>query len=1089
MGLIPQLRLPLLATGGIAVALAVLRGVAPSTAHAERAVGSETIEITEATNIAVCVSPDRRRLVLGMHGALWGLPIQGGRAVPLTAPLLDPARPDWAPRGGRVAFEAYSGGGFHIWTMRSDGSDVRQLTFGHGDDREPRFSPDGTEIAFSSDRGFDGRYDVWTADVATGALTRMTSGPEDNYEPAWSPDGSEIAYVSGIGWYGSSIHALSRSGGSGHMIARAPPTVRLDSPSWSPDGRSVAYVQSQGNESRLVISGRVLGARDDVFPFPATWLNEHEVLYTANGAICISDLDSGATHDVPFVAAISLHRPPYARKHYEFDDGPRPVKGIVSPSLSPDGRHIVFEALNQLWLLDLRSGNPRRLTGDGYYKEDPAWSPDGRRIAYSSDQGGVESIHILDLARGTDRRLTASADSAEVGAAWAPDGKAIAYQDQTGATYVADVSTGTARQVIPTQFEPSKASWSASGRAISIAVLTPYTRRFREGTNQILTVDLATGANTRAAPAPYKSISTRGEDGPVYSPDGKQMAFVMDGTLWLRRVDASGVPVGAARQVTREASDCPTWSGDSQRILYLSNGVLRIVDVQNARIQTVPLSLTWHPDRPTSEVLIHAGRMWDGCGATERTDVDILIVGDRIRSIRPHDANAAASRNALYTRFIDASALTVIPGLWESHTHHWISGRYYGDRLGRLWLAYGVTSLHSQGDPAYRAIEARESFASAARMGPRFFATGEPLDGERIYYGFMRPTTSAGQMALELSRARALGYDSLKTYVRLPLELQRTAMEFAHRNMGVPATSHALLPGMSFGMDGMTHIAATSRYGFRYTRSPAGVSYQATTTLLGTSGMFAISTPFSSCALYADDPAMVDDRRLRALNPAWEQRALEEKRNRIVDANEDMLLDELRKEEVVVRSVLRSGGKILAGSDSPLDNVATSLHLNLRAQVKYGLQPWEALQTATKLPAIAFGVEQDLGTIEPGKLADLTFLSGDPLQDIRAAASVEDVMVNGRFYGMQELLARFERRGLFPEGTHHALESSLEGGHPPRAVGLESQRLSLTLATTMRFPAAALVLLGPECFGATSRLLESNSLRAAAARSRDGRLR
>jgi imidazolonepropionase-like amidohydrolase len=119
-------------------------------------------------------------------------------------------------------------------------------------------------------------------------------------------------------------------------------------------------------------------------------------------------------------------------------------------------------------------------------------------------------------------------------------------------------------------------------------------------------------------------------------------------------------------------------------------------------------------------------------------------------------------------------------------------------------------------------------------------------------------------------------------------------------------------------------------------------------------------------------------------------------------------MESLRKEEDTVAAILRGGGTILAGTDSPLDNIATALHLNLRAQVKFGLAPWQALQTATLLPAKAFGVEQELGTIESGKLADLVLVSGDPLRDIKDAANVQWVMKNGRLYSVSELVAPFE---------------------------------------------------------------------------------
>ena len=248
----------------------------------------------------------------------------------------------------------------------------------------------------------------------------------------------------------------------------------------------------------------------------------------------------------------------------------------MSPALSPNGKQVVFEALNQLWLMDI-GGKPRQLTNDKYYKEDPAWSPDGRSIAYSSDKAGTEDLYVMDVAAGSEKRVTAFANSAEVAAAWSPDGKMLAYQDQAGATYTLNLASGARKRVAAALFAPSKPSWSADGKTIAIGALKPYTRRFREGTSQILTVDLATGRQTFTEPAPFQSLSTRGEDGPLYSPDGKSVAFVMDSLLWIRPVDANGVPTGLARQVNHEVTDAPTWSGDSKQLLYLSNGKLRII--------------------------------------------------------------------------------------------------------------------------------------------------------------------------------------------------------------------------------------------------------------------------------------------------------------------------------------------------------------------------------------------------------------------------------------------------------------------------------------------------------------------------------
>ncbi|HEX4931945.1 MAG TPA: amidohydrolase family protein, partial [Gemmatimonadaceae bacterium] len=404
--------------------------------------------------------------------------------------------------------------------------------------------------------------------------------------------------------------------------------------------------------------------------------------------------------------------------------------------------------------------------------------------------------------------------------------------------------------------------------------------------------------------------------------------------------------------------------------------------------------------RPDGRLVIRAGRLWDGKSANVQTNVDIVVVNNRIQSIQQGGSARIAG-----ARTIDASNQTVMPGLFESHTHQYIEGKFYGDRLGRLWMAYGVTELNSVGDPVYRAQETREAYSSNTRVGPRYFMTGEALDGERVFYNFMRPIMDEQTLQREIDRARAMDYDMVKTYVRLPHAWQKIASDAAHQ-MGVYSAAHYMLPGQGFDVDGQTHVSATTRLGFAYTRSSAGISYQDMRDVFSQPGAFVISTTFNP-SLYAEDPGMVEDRRLQILNVPWDQASLVAKRNTAVSTDQTVSLDSLRKEEETVRAILQQGGVALAGTDSPLDNVATALHLNLRAQVKFGQEPWRALQTATLLPARVIGVEKDLGTVEAGKLADLAFINGDPLRDIKQLANVAGVMKNGRYYSVDDLMAPF----------------------------------------------------------------------------------
>ncbi|HWO60248.1 MAG TPA: amidohydrolase family protein, partial [Umezawaea sp.] len=351
---------------------------------------------------------------------------------------------------------------------------------------------------------------------------------------------------------------------------------------------------------------------------------------------------------------------------------------------------------------------------------------------------------------------------------------------------------------------------------------------------------------------------------------------------------------------------------------------------------------------------------------------------------------------------------TVMPGLIDAHNHWHLRGRQWGDRQGRLWLSYGVTTTRSPGDPVYQMLETREALDAGVRVGPRYFATGEAVDGGRVYYNFMRPTRGEDQLALELSRAVELDYDMIKTYVRLPVASQRKVVELAHRK-GMPLSSHYLYPAVNVGMDGMEHVGATNRLGYSHTTSRLGRSYQDVTGLFAASGMSVTPTLFHSAILYADDHSLLDDPRTRALLPPWEYARFAQK---VADAAKDTPANQLSQTALpgwvaMLLAIHRGGGFVISGTDAPLDDVALSLHQNLRAMVRHGFTPYEALTTATRNPARWLGLADHLGTVEPGRLADLIAVRGNPLTDIAAAAAVEVVVAGGTVHRVADLAGPF----------------------------------------------------------------------------------
>lgn len=990
-----------------------LAGVAGTAALSglARATGTDTVAapsragtavaVRQGTNQAVQLSPDGRTLATDLLGVLWLIPAAGGAAKRLTGDLFDIAQPCWSPDSRSLAFQSYRDGNYNIWTIDADGSGLRQLTNGPFDHREPRFSPDGRRIVFSSDTG--GSYGIYLLDVATSAITALADTPSvEEYEPTWSPDGERVAFVVA----NTRVDVVTVATGARTTAVTVPAGQVVHGPTYLPDGSDLVYcLLSSGSPpfsvsaARLVRAGAPLFTGEEVFPFRVSWAGTREYVYTADGAIRRRSLDGGAPRDVPFIAPVTVRRADYQKRQRDFESpAPRPVVGVGSPVLSPDGSSVAFRALNDIYTMRLGQP-PRPLTRDHWWKSDPAWSPDGRYLSYSTDRAGKLDIWLRDLATGTDRQLTNLPGAAAVSGSWSRDGTHIAFLDQNGALYTVEVATGTVRQVFTATFEPGRPTWSPDGSVIALAAIRPYSSRYREGLSEILLVDRNTGAATYVEPMPHRSIQTRGDDGPVWSPDGSMMAFVVGSVLWVVDVRPDGTFAGPPRQITTEVTDAPTWHGDSRRLLYLNNGRLRLVSVDGGAPRTVPVGLSWTNVRGRGRTVIRAGRMWDGVSRSLVTDVDIVVDGHRITAV-----TGSGERGGWDGDVIDARGSVVAPGLVDMHNHREMQGYSYGDRQGPLWLSLGVTTTRSPGSPAYHMVEERESLQSGARTGPRYFATGEAIDGSRIYYNFMRPTFDDHQLLLELERAEALDYDLMKAYVRLRPEWQRQVIQSAHAR-GVPASSHYHYPALAFGGDGTEHVGATNRLGYSRTVTALGSGYGDVVDLFNSAGMARTPTLFVAAALFRDDTSLVADRRVRTLYPSWEYASLRATVALIQATDQTANLRNLANQVAQVAAMVRGGGTVVTGTDSPIDHTAVSTHMNLRAMVAYGMTPYEALTTATRNAGDVLG--EPLGRIAPGYYADVAVLGGDPLADVTQAANVQRVLVGGQSFTVDDLLAPF----------------------------------------------------------------------------------
>jgi Tol biopolymer transport system component/imidazolonepropionase-like amidohydrolase len=1031
------------------------------------------IDTDQGTWMSVDVSPDGKEVVFDLLGDLYVIPMAGGEARPLTSGMSWDMQPRYSPDGRWIAFTSDRGGGDNIWVLPRQGGEPRQVS--KEDFRlvnSPAWSPDGQFIVarkhFTARRSL-GAGEMWLYHLSGGAgiqLTEKQNDQKDAGEPVFSPDGRYVYFSQDVTpgpvfEYNKDPHAgiyaiqrLDREQGRTDTFIAGPGGAVRPTP--SPDGKKLAYVRRLGLDTALFVYDLATGrqrpvvttldrdmqetwAIHGVYPSVAWTPDSRSIVFWAGGKIQRVAVGDGPGKDqvaeIPFRVKDTRKVQQALRFPIEVAPEKFHTRALRWVEVAPDGGAVVFQTLGHVYIRDLAGGKPRgearRLTRDNDVVElYPSFSRDGRSIVYTTwHDERLGSVRVVPRRGGASRTLTAQPGH-YVEPAFSPDGKLVVYR-KTG--------SGELRAQSHNQ-EPGLYVVPATGGAPTLVARSGADPHFGKDSARVFFIDSeGSGKDMKLtlesvelggeADAKKERVHLRNEAALEYrvSPDGRWVMFREHFDAFVAPMPATGKPLDIGKksqalpvtEVTADAGENLRWSGDSRRLhwslgpeLY-SRSLTESFAFLDGAPETLPPPAQRGVDigfdvpsfRPRGTVALVGGRVVTMRGDEVIADGTVLVQGDRITAVGPR----AEVRVPAEARTIDVSGMTVIPGLIDVHAH----GPQGDDGIipQQNWLhyatlAFGVTTVHDPSNDTNTIFAASELGRAGLITAPRIFSTGTILYGAQA--PFKAVIDSLDDARAHLRRMQAVGAFSVKSYNQ-PRREQRQQVVAAARELGmlvVPEGGSLFQHNMTMVVDGhsgVEHAIPIAR-GYRDVEQLWGgtdVGYTPTI-IVGYGGLWGENY------WYANTDVFAHERLARFVPPfVLEPRA----RRRVLASEGDW--NHIRIAQLC-KQLLAAGVEIQVGAHGQREGLAA--HWELWNFVQGGMSAHEALRAGTLHGARYLGMDRDLGSIEPGKLADLAVIEGDVLADIRHSEKVRYTLVGGRVYDagtMEEIGAGAKRRQPF----------------------------------------------------------------------------
>src|SRR5688572_28240339 len=485
------------------------------------------------------LSPDRKEIAFVSGGDIWTVPSTGGVAALLVSHPATESRPVYSPNGEQLAFISTRTGNGDIYLLTLASGDLKRITFDDALDQLDGWSRDGAWLYFSSTSRDIGLNDVFRVSTTGGTPMLVSADRYTNeFFSAPSPDGNTIAFsargiASGQWWRKGHSHIdeselwLLRSfdGGAGTYERVTARGAKELWPMWSGDGRNLFYVSDRsdaGNKNGAqniwtITPGRSDARRVSNFTdgrvlWPSISYDGREVVFEHNFAIWKLDTESGKANEVAITRRGASAGPGVDRV--------RLSDQIAELQLSPDGKKVAFIVRGEVFAASAADGgDAARVSNSTAEEYQLAWSPDSRRLVYASERDGVPHLFLYDFTSNAETQLTR--DTADDSTPrFSPDGKLLAFIRGAKELRVLDVAAKTDRVVATAFFErPPLISdrpfvWSPDSKWLAYLPVAE---------NQFKNLHIASVDGAKAQPASF--LANVFNNSVSWSPDGSFMLF------------------------------------------------------------------------------------------------------------------------------------------------------------------------------------------------------------------------------------------------------------------------------------------------------------------------------------------------------------------------------------------------------------------------------------------------------------------------------------------------------------------------------------------------------------------------------------